>query len=517
MRELDEVVRQNQLACLPIAKSGRAEAELIEHYPELVDKMERSRRIKIDSLSLQTRLHEREAKTVGGSKAKAAFLEDFYQSPPVQRPRPRSSRDRDGHSRSPSLNAKPSTVDLMFEMEEDNESDTERSKKSSLSRPHRPSRSSQDNSTTLSNLPIDGDVWDRGENFSLKRAHDDIAASTSPSSYKSQNSASTEPIALNSKVPWGPPSVTTSKFNMRNIMAEASPNRVSNLSVGLSLRRKEFEASSMSTPIKLSQRERKKQQQKHLFQPPQPAALSDPVLAEKQDQDKTGSSPWQMASNGPRISLKDVLGAESSKSRPSEKDIIARTPSPLTLRQTVSGRVPPVRRANSGAALNLAPTQKCSISTPDASKAVADQTPPPPSRSSSIQCPTPIQSVRHTAPPVEPSLQLSMADILSQQQMAKDIVKEAAAKRSLQEIQEEQAFQEWWDEESRKVKAEEDEAMHQTIKGGRGVRDKVRGGRNGSRGRGRGRGRGGGETGEVSGGKMPIRQNTSTGRKGRGQ
>ena len=56
MLELDEVVRQNQLACLPIAKSGRAEDDLIEKYPRLPELMERSKLIKIDSVSLQTRL-----------------------------------------------------------------------------------------------------------------------------------------------------------------------------------------------------------------------------------------------------------------------------------------------------------------------------------------------------------------------------------------------------------------------------------------------------------------------------
>lgn len=81
-----------------------------------------------------------------------------------------------------------------------------------------------------------------------------------------------------------------------------------------------------------------------------------------------------------------------------------------------------------------------------------------------------------------------MADILSQQQTEKDIIKEAVAKRSLQEIQQEQEFQEWWDQESRKVRLEEEEAAA-TMKGGEGGGARGRGG--GTRAA-RGKGRGGG-------------------------
>ena len=48
-----------------------------------------------------------------------------------------------------------------------------------------------------------------------------------------------------------------------------------------------------------------------------------------------------------------------------------------------------------------------------------------------------------------------MADIQSQQQMEKIIAQDAVAKRSLQEIQAEQEFQEWWDKESARIQGEE--------------------------------------------------------------
>lgn len=92
-----------------------------------------------------------------------------------------------------------------------------------------------------------------------------------------------------------------------------------------------------------------------------------------------------------------------------------------------------------------------------------------------------------------------MKDIIGQQERELEIRKEAVAKRSLMEIQEEQAFQEWWDEESKKVKEAADLALQQqrkssepaeaaksTSRRGRGGKSS-RGAAAGDRGRGNGR------------------------------
>lgn len=497
MLELDEVVRENQLACLPIAKSSRAEEDLIEKYPWLPELMARSKLIKIDSVSLQTRLHEREAKSSGGSKAKAAFLEDFDQSPSMPKSRSRTSRDRPSQSKSPSLRAKNSTADLMFEMEEDDGFEAEAADRNAPDR-HRPHKvNTPESMLPPSQMAMDNET-EHGQAASSK-GDATVAASTSPSSYRSQViPTGKSPGDTNSKQPWAPSSMTAVKLDMKDIMAQASSNRVSNISAGLSFRAKDSEASASGLPTRLSQKERKKQQQQQQLRSPQPIPTPNPASADNDNpvQSKSSASPWQLAPTGSKISLKDVLSAESTKPPSSEAKSIPRTPSPLTMRQTVSGKVPAARRAASGPAPTLTPTQKRSISTPDTSKASA-QTPPTASRSSSVQ--QPIQSIRHAPLPVEPTLQLSMSDILYQQQTEKDIIKEAAAKRSLQEIQEEQAFQEWWDEESRKVREEEEQAARPAGRGGRGARGKVRGG---SRGRGRGRGRGEGNSGGRGGKKV---------------
>ena len=491
MLELDEVVRQNQLACLPYAKSGRAKAELIDRYPGLIDVIERSKRIKVDSISLQIRLHESEAKSVGGSKARAAFREDFEQSPSVQKPKDRSSRDLDSQSKSPSLRAKSSVADLMFEMDEDSDLEAETLYKSTPTRRRRPAVESSGTAIAPSSLP-DGDRamgrYERAEQASSPKAYGSIAGSTSPSSYPARAAKTTpsfpEPMSSHSKKPWGPPAMATPKVDMRNILAQASSNRVSNIAAALSVHGSHSEASTTGFHQKLSQRERKKQNQLQQPQAPQPIATPTPVLAENRAESSKAASPWQVASTGPKVSLKDVLGADNRK-LPSQQGSVARTPSPLNLRQTVSGKVPTTRRSASGPPISPAPVQRRTASTPVIPGSTGQITPSP-LRSSSNQLR--IQSIRHTAAPAEPTLQLSMADILSQQQTEKDIIKEAVAKRSLQEIQEEQAFQEWWDEESRKVKAEAEEAAKPATRGRRGIRGK---GRGGSRRRGNGRSDGG--------------------------
>lgn len=65
--------------------------------------------------------------------------------------------------------------------------------------------------------------------------------------------------------------------------------------------------------------------------------------------------------------------------------------------------------------------------------------------------------MNHQPRPVVPTAQLSMAAILSQQQEEKDTVarvREENAKRSLQDIQAEQEFQQWWEMEEQRYRVE---------------------------------------------------------------
>jgi hypothetical protein len=73
-------------------------------------------------------------------------------------------------------------------------------------------------------------------------------------------------------------------------------------------------------------------------------------------------------------------------------------------------------------------------------------------------------------------------EILSLQEAEKTLIRDAAAKRSLQEIQQEQEFQAWWDEESKRVIQEEEQrkrAEDRAVRTAARGRSKGRGGRGG--------------------------------------
>lgn len=126
MLELDEAVRQNQLNYLPISRSGRAEAELYERYPALIERIERSKAIKADQVYLQTQLRDKENRAGGNSKATAELLEDFESSPAIKRSPNLSGREWTIAPKSPLLSSKSSTGELMFDMDLDEAGTTKR-------------------------------------------------------------------------------------------------------------------------------------------------------------------------------------------------------------------------------------------------------------------------------------------------------------------------------------------------------------------------------------------------------
>ena len=197
MIELDAVVRQNQLACLPIVKSGKAEDDLIEKHPQLVDLMVRSTNIKIDSIALQARLHDREAKSSASLKAKATLHEDFDHPPSISKSRSRASGDRSSQSKSSALRARRSNVDFMFEMEEDDDLAVEAADKDTLDRRRHYKVNTSESLLPRQQMAI-GDEFENEQS----RAEDGIAASASPSSFSTQvNPTGKSPGSLKSLQP----------------------------------------------------------------------------------------------------------------------------------------------------------------------------------------------------------------------------------------------------------------------------------------------------------------------------
>ncbi|KAL9102310.1 MAG: hypothetical protein Q9163_002528 [Psora crenata] len=482
MLELDEVVRQNQLHCLPISKSGRAEADLYQRYPGLVDLVERSKAIKVDQLMLQSRMRE-ETKTGSTSKAKGDLFEDFDPSPSSKHSPRQISKAVGSQSNSPSLKAKKSIADLMFEMEDFDEPGDEETKK----HPSTPSQRGLKRDQSLhSPSPMSYGDGKYGKSPDDRRAASHGASyldfereqrKTTPSSLEGRQS-------MNKHQPWATPSMTSSKLDMKEIMAQASCHRTSNISSALAMKSKL--PKSPGLPAKLSQRERKKQQlQAHLPVASVATDSSSSATSALEVQASSGeklASPWQGPSTGPRVSLKEVIGAETN-SCSAKEEAIPHTPSPMTLRQTVAGKHNS-RRPISTCAQPTTNSNQHNTSSPSTSRSAGQNVLSPP-RSISTYNP-PIRSVRHVSPPAaEPTLQLSMSDILAQQQTEKEIIKDAAAKRSLQEIQQEQAFQEWWDQETRKVQEQQEAGSKPASGRGKGIRGKSSTG--GSRGQGRGR------------------------------
>ncbi|KAL8810049.1 MAG: hypothetical protein Q9200_002882, partial [Gallowayella weberi] len=365
---------------------------------------------------------------------------------------------RSYEEKSPSLETRRSTGDLIFEMD-DNEGNHAGTPAYQTSNNHLEDSSAIGNpSQASSSVPESPWLGTRNEN-----RHIDVASSTSPfgTGEGSQKPAGsgidlpTSPRNLQASKPWSNHAIGSEKLDMKSILTQASSNQVSSLSTGfLSLK------PSSNQIGKISQKQRKKQQQEQ-----QQAALQQsqdvpaPQAAEPQTEAVKSVSPWRVASSGAKASLKDIIGAQSdSPSSSRSKSDKSTSNHPLTLRQTIPGNIPATNRTISeGSSIRQQiPTQR-STSIPATKQAI--NTPPRPSTSRSISSSSPIaigpsntptRSIRHASTPTlgaEPSLQLSMADILSQQQTEKDVFKEAVAKRSLQEIQEEQAFQEWWDQE----------------------------------------------------------------------
>ena len=221
-------------------------------------------------------------------------------------------------------------------------------------------------------------------------------------------------------------------------------------------------STSIKSAAKVSQKERKRQQQLHVREQ---EAKDYPAA---QVSSSTGSapspSPWQTVAKPVKLSV-----PQESQGNSGGGDVVAPVPmkSSMAMRQTVVAATP------SPSAAGKALSRGAPLIGP---KLPAQPTAPQ------------IQSIRHS-PVVSRTSSLidarsSMAEILAQQQTEKAAIKEAVAKKSLQEIQQEQEFQEWWDNESRRVQEEEAQTAATSSRSGKGGRGQS-GNRRGVGGKGR--------------------------------
>ena len=455
--ELDAVVRDNQLARFPFARSGRAELLLHERYPELAQDIDEERQRRVREIAFKAALKDEERKLSSSFKAKYGSHDDPFTIAPSPDRLGKASRARN-EPFSPSLKAQASHGDLMFDMDEEAEgqigSPLPRLNKSSDTAPS----SAPDVAAAQLKPRAAVDQHTRSPNPNTSPAGSP-ASCVQPTRAVRIDAASSPTSAPRSGNPWGPAPLPTAKRQLSEIIQSESATNKSALSAGLAAQKiKNDPPPSKPAQSKLSQKERKKQQTE-AAQAAQAAATP-----------KSSRAAWDRS-------------AESSQTPPPWKPIPSRgkapgpggtpNPKPLVAAESSSGSAP--RRTASPDTRFSGQTRSSGnvaapINTPRAPvkpNAPPTSTPnklPPPSSSSHAS-----QQQQHQQQPLVPhsksyitptrkadsSLGASMADIIGQQQREQEIVKEAVAKRSLQEIQQEQAFQEWWDAESRRAQEEE--------------------------------------------------------------
>lgn len=408
MIELDAKVQENQIAKMPFSRGHHVEDELLKRYPELAAQLERDKQILIDSVALKSRLHEDEARADKLAKSLAQ------------------------HGRSPQFLPRTTSSDLLFEMDEDGSSDYLLGK-SPISPIIDPGRTSSLGEPSVLRSTSSRKSIDRHQGLSQSHTRVDLESSPDPNALAT-TSLDRSPSVISSQspsIPWGAAPLSTSKLDMKQIMAQTSRIRSSGLSTALA----NSESSSIFPIMKLSQKERRrrKREQVHSASP----RNSDQIEVESKQ------SPWQVLPSVSKLSSKDATEGASQTQTPANMRSSS-TPN-LTLRQTIPGYSQATRKAP---IISKTPPPKRTVPQP-----MVHNTQPV--KSVTTTTPTGPHSVQHILPTLsmEQSFQLPMEDILAQQQREKQLQKEAAAKRSLLEIQEEQAFQDWWDKEEAATKA----------------------------------------------------------------
>ncbi|KAK4126872.1 hypothetical protein N657DRAFT_668872 [Parathielavia appendiculata] len=454
--ELDEVVRDNQAAQSPFVRSGRTELLLHENNPWLAEEIDEERQIRIKEVAFRAQ-REEEKKLSSSVKAKYGSLEEA--SPLTLTPdkvRKVSLADRNEVS-IPRLRSKASQGDMIFDMDEE-----ESLFASPSVRPRKPAEATLD----VDQIPALGSSWKAaGKKIRLELGGSPPSSPLSRlhAPAKTAKAASVDVMtstSVKTGQPWAAATPPMSKLDLRDIIQSETANR-SSLSDGLAAQRAAKETTPKAAAPKMSQKEKKRQQQAA-----QAALLTTKTDTPKNAWERSGNespaAPWKTVNKGKT----PVQGADGAAS-PLAKGLLTpdapaastsvpihrRTASPDT---RFSGQRTPSSSTVSAAAkpsttTPITPIPRTSgVHHPDSGQ----QRPPPVIPHSKVYIPP--------APKAEPLLGLSMADIMGQQTRDKMQVKEAVAKRSLQEIQQEQAFQEWWDAESRRMQDEERRRMERT-------------------------------------------------------
>lgn len=446
--ELDLICRENQLACWPISRGRNSEEYAFEKYPEIVSSVEADKQRRIDAMALQSRLGRLEPYD---ARARSTPNEKVISSPSVRKAKTSVPGGSPNVGTSPMLKPRQSVGDLMFQMDDEALISPSASKGKSAMRGLKftegipEDRSYPDSPDLGASVPDPESLGDLSFLKDQMSSPQDPLLAQSPSGSRAiiQNQKQAVASSSNpSSAPWTSPMISSSKKDIKDIMGEALQSRVSNLTLGMADRRE----SSGSFVPKISQKERKKLQQQQIQE----------QLAAQQKTKDAPQNPWQKPATSSPASLPQ-LDPLPGQSAPASEAVKSPQRS-MTMRQTVAGTPPP----NSKPVATPVQTQRRSVSgNPRPSPHLKPSTPGPSTATHNNQSTSPrpaIQSIRHIPRPdltgsrSPSSGSYSLSTILLQQQTEKEAIREAAtAKHKMQEIQAEQEFQQWWDQESKRV------------------------------------------------------------------
>ncbi|KAK6539059.1 hypothetical protein TWF694_010604 [Orbilia ellipsospora] len=490
MAELDITVKERQLAYLPTVRSGRIEDGLLDRHPHLVDEAENERRAVLQLLESGHPNNLAAETDLTGSPTSYRQSSSFRAGSYEKQRRRRSSKSGQERplTKSPAL-APAQGSELIFDF--DDEDSASKGIKGIISQS--PGLNRRDSYGLGATIPK-SDVWyDRKGKQIAEGGLGEGAKAVGSSNQLTSSDVVAESMESSLKQPWTlGAGIQSTKLEMREIMAQANKSRTSNLSLGLSSGSSEpMGMGSIPTPTftapitaKISQKERKRQQQQQQqqqlrdHQTPTKAAAS--TLPSTPDQlSATKASPWKaIRSPSNPFSIQQLVsspllspGRESFHNRP--LDVFNTPPSQHStpVKQVSSPRQPHFH------------TPKQNVPTP-----------PNQTQSRSYYRGAEIVSPRSVSSPIIPrpdefpaigarieQVHLPLAEIIQQEQIQQDIIRGKGPKQSLQEIQQEQEFMDWWEKESERYQQEEYEK--QLLQQGQNV------GR--PRGRGRGSSRGG--------------------------
>jgi hypothetical protein len=493
---LDTVCHENQLACFPVSRGRNSEDYVLEKYPELVSSVGIDKQRRIDAMTLQSRLSEVESYDY---RPRGAANDKVNASPLARKSKGSVSRDTESSVNSPMLKPRQSTNDLMFQMDDEavlSPGDSIKGK-AVMRGLGIENRSYPDSPALGASIPEGESLGDGGffdERMSSPREGLLSEPPTETRAIAMHKIRAVDSPPESGSAPWGSPVTLNGKKDLRDIMGETSQSRVSNLTLEMENRRE----SSGSFNAKLSQKERKKMQQQQMQE----------KLAAQQKAKSAPKNPWSLPPPAaPATPVKDPLPGKSGPSTPASEPSKTPQKPAMTLRQTVAGTPPPRSKPMATPVTTQSRNVSGNIPPPAFSKPSPSAPPTSPPQPFPKASPQPaIQSIRHI-PRQDPYMRspsggsLSLATILLQQQSEKDEIREAAtAKHNLQEIQAEQEFQQWWDQESKRVQGlldPEPESTQQQPSAGKG-------------------GRGGGKAGPGAAGSSRKRRGNKAGPDGAG-